>query len=142
MWKKKGKFLCSGSLYSNLLMNPEAVNVSVFNSAPSRQAADVQFAPLHRQPQQIRIICLSYTERSKPTQSPTQRVTSNSSNISSWIFFFGLFFSASFAIFLTLLSTVLCYLLTYSVIFFCEDPQEWQCFSHVSMPFPHWQTNG
>lgn len=51
-------------------MRPEAVNVTVFNSASSSQsaeAADVQLVPLHRQPQQIRIICLSYTERSKLT---------------------------------------------------------------------------
>lgn len=66
-------------------MKPEAVNVGAFSSTSSSQSAeadDVQFAPLHYQPQQIRIICLSYTERSKLSQSPTQKVRSNSSNIS------------------------------------------------------------
>lgn len=82
-------------------MKPETANVNVFNSASSSQAAeaaDVQFAPLHRQPQQIRIICLSYTKRSKLTRSPTQTARSNSSNISPGVF---CLFSASFAIFLT-----------------------------------------
>lgn len=72
-------------------MKPEAANVSVFNSTSSSQsaeAADVQFALLHCQPQQIRIVCLSYTKRSKLAWSPTQTARSNSSNTSAGFFFF------------------------------------------------------
>lgn len=54
-------------------MKSEAVNVSVFNSTSpshSAEAAGVYFSPLHHQPQQIRIICLSYTRKSKLTWPP------------------------------------------------------------------------
>lgn len=49
-------------------MKHEAVNVTVFNSASCSQlaeAADVQVAALHCQPQQIGIVSLSYLQRSK-----------------------------------------------------------------------------
>lgn len=66
-------------------MKPEAVNVPVFSSAPSSQlveAANVQFATLHCQPQLIRNICLTYLKRSEFSQSLTWAARSNSSNIS------------------------------------------------------------
>lgn len=76
------------------------MNVTVFNSISCSQlaeAADVRFAALHRQPQQIGIVSLSYLQRSKLSRAPTQAARSNSINISPG----GGFLSASFAISLT-----------------------------------------